>query len=60
MVIPFSFPTAFPSRDVPVPNGTTGILFSLHIFKNFETSSLDSGKTTALDNTGSYVSSPRA
>ena len=33
IVIPFEFPTAFPSKDVPVPNGTTGILCSLHNFK---------------------------
>jgi hypothetical protein len=53
IVIPFSFPRTFPSNDVPVPNGTTGILCSLHNFKILETSSLVSGKTTALDKTGS-------
>ena len=60
IVIPFSIPTTFPSKDVPVPYGTTGILCSLHNFKIFETSSLVSGKTTASDKTGSYVSSPLA
>ena len=30
MVIPFSLPTTLPSKEVPVPNGTTGILCSLH------------------------------
>jgi hypothetical protein len=52
-VIPLSFPTTFPSKDVPVPKGTTGILYSLHKLKIFETSSFVSGKTTALDKTGS-------
>ena len=45
--MPFELPTAFPSKEVPVPNGTTGILFSLHNFKILDTSSLVSGKTTA-------------
>ena len=58
--MPFSLPTTFPSKDVPVPKGTTGILCSLHNLSIFETSSFVSGKTTALDNTGSYVSSPLA
>ena len=53
IVMPLELPTAFPSKEVPVPNGTTGILFSLHIFKICETSSFVSGKTTACDNTGS-------
>ena len=26
IVIPFELPTAFPSNEVPVPNGTTGTL----------------------------------
>ena len=52
IVIPFWFPTTWPSRDVPVPNGTTGILCSLQIFRIFETSSLVSGNTTAFDNIG--------
>ena len=58
--MPFSLPTTLPSKDVPVPKGTTGILCSLHNLSIFETSSLVSGKTTALDKTGSYVSSPLA
>jgi len=33
MVIPFELPTAFPSREVPVPNGTTGILLHYIILK---------------------------
>ena len=45
--MPFELPTAFPSKEVPVPKGTTGILLSLHNFKIFETSSFVSGKTTA-------------
>ena len=53
IVIPLSFPTTFPSKDVPVPKGTTGILCSLHKLNIFETSSFVSGKTTALDKTGS-------
>ena len=53
MVIPFSFPTTLPSKDVPVPNGVTGILCSLHNLSIFETSSLVSGKTTAFDKIGS-------
>ena len=60
MVIPFSFPTTFPSKDVPVPNGITGILFSLHNFNIFETSSLFSGNKTAFGSIGSYASSPLA
>ena len=51
--MPFSFPTTFPSKEVPVPKGTTGILCSLQRVNIFETSSLVSGKTTALDNIGS-------
>ena len=51
--MPSSFPTTFPSKDVPVPYGTTGILCSLQSFNIFETSSLVSGKTTALDRIGS-------
>ena len=53
MVIPFSFPTTCPSKDVPVPNGTTGVLCSLHNFNILETSSFVSGKTTACDKIGS-------
>ena len=53
IVIPFELPTAFPSKDVPVPKGTTGILLSLHIFNILDTSSLVSGKTTACERTGS-------
>ena len=51
--MPFSLPTTFPSKDVPVPKGTTGILCSLHKRSTLETSSFVSGKTTALDKTGS-------
>ena len=40
MVIPFSFPTTLPSKDVPVPNGTTGILCLLQSVSILETSSL--------------------
>ena len=53
MVMPFSLPTTLPSKDVPVPKGTTGILCSLHKRSTLETSSFVSGKTTALDKTGS-------
>jgi len=53
IVIPFSLPTTLPSKDVPVPKGTTGILFSLHNFNIFETSSFVSGNTTPWDKTGS-------
>ena len=60
IVIPFSLPTTFPSNEVPVPKGTTGILCWLHKLNIFETSSLVSGKTTAFDSIGSYVSSPLA
>jgi hypothetical protein len=52
-VIPFSFPTALPSNDVPVPKGTTGILCLLHNCNIFETSLFVSGKTTACDRTAS-------
>ena len=51
--MPLSLPTTFPSRDVPVPKGTTGTLYSLQSFSIFETSSFVSGKTTALDKIGS-------
>ena len=53
MVIPFSFPKTLPSKDVPVPYGTTGTLCSLQSFSIFDTSSLVSGKTTAFDKIGS-------
>ena len=58
--MPFSLPTTLPSNEVPVPKGTTGILCSLHNLSIFDTSSLVSGNTTALDKIGSYVSSPLA
>ena len=58
--MPFSLPTTFPSKEVPVPKGTTGVLCSLHNLNIFETSSFVSGKTTAFDKIGSYVSSPLA
>ena len=45
--MPLSFPTTLPSKEVPVPNGTTGTLYCLQSFKIFETSSFVSGKTTA-------------
>ena len=48
IVIPSALPTTFPSRDVPVPNGTIGIFFSLHNFKIVEISSFDSGKITGV------------
>ena len=51
--MPFSLPTTLPSKEVPVPNGTTGTLCLLHRLNTFETSSFVSGKTTAFERTGS-------
>ena len=49
MVIPFSFPTTWPSREVPVPKGTIGTLCLLHNLRIWDTSWLVSGNRTACD-----------
>ena len=58
--IPSAFPTTCPSKEVPAPKGTIGILCLLHNFIISATSSVLFGNATPKDSMGSKISSPLA